>query len=114
MKDPDSGEDRRRSSVADHARNMIPGAPFTGAGSAHYVSRREPNRRRSQQVFDDVRREFAPFDTDARLEFPRDMRLEHVSVRRWRWQFDADLDERVKTQIAIGLHERPAQTEVLH
>src|ERR1700676_2322039 len=78
------------------------------------TSSRVPNRRRPQQVFDDIGRKLAPFDTDALLQFPRDMCLDHGSPRRWRRKFDADLDEGVKTKIAIGLHERTAQTEVLH
>jgi hypothetical protein len=42
------------------------------------------------------------------------MRLDYGNALRWQRQFDAHFDERVKTQFAIGIHERSAQTEVLH
>jgi len=35
------------------------------------------------------------------------MRIDHGSVRRWRRPLHTDLDEGVKSQIAIGLHEPP-------
>jgi hypothetical protein len=41
------------------------------------------------------------------------MRLDYRYARRWRGQLDADIDESVKTQIAIGSYQRTAQTEVL-
>jgi hypothetical protein len=41
------------------------------------------------------------------------MRLDYRYARRWRGQLDADIDEGVKTQIAIALYQRTAQTEVL-
>jgi len=41
------------------------------------------------------------------------MRLDHRYARRWRGQLDADIDESVKTQVAIGSYQRTAQTEVL-
>src|ERR1700689_4120170 len=77
------------------------------------VSRREPNRRRAQQLFDDIRCKLAPFDADTLFELPRDMRLDNGGARRWRRQLDADLDEAVKTQIALGVYECTAQAEVL-
>jgi hypothetical protein len=77
------------------------------------VSKREPNNRRPQQVFDDSWRKLTPLDAHALLNFPRDIRLDYRYTRRWRGQLDADIDESVKTQIAIGSHERTAQTEVL-
>jgi hypothetical protein len=41
------------------------------------------------------------------------MRLDYRYARRWRGQLDADIDESVKAQIAIGPYQRTAQTEVL-
>jgi hypothetical protein len=42
------------------------------------------------------------------------MRLKDGSSRRRRRQLDVHLDETVKAQFAIGLHERSAQTEIFH
>jgi hypothetical protein len=41
------------------------------------------------------------------------MRLDYLHARRWRGQLNADIDESVKTQIAIGSYQRTAQTEIL-
>jgi hypothetical protein len=40
------------------------------------------------------------------------MRFDYRYARRWRGQLDADIDEGVKTQIAIGSYQRTAQAEV--
>jgi hypothetical protein len=47
------------------------------------------------------------------LKFPRDTCLDYRHARRWLGQLDPDIDEGVKTQIAIGSYPRAAQTEVL-
>jgi hypothetical protein len=77
------------------------------------VSKRKPNQRRSQQIFDNSRRKLTPLDTHTFLKFPRDVGLDYRYARRRRGQLDADIDESVKTQIAIGPYKRTAQTEVL-
>jgi hypothetical protein len=77
------------------------------------VSKREPNQRRPQQIFDDSWRKLTPLDTHALLKFSRNVRLDYRHARRWRGQLDADIDESVKTQITIGSYQRTAQTEVL-
>jgi hypothetical protein len=76
-------------------------------------SKREPNERRAQQVFDNSWRKLTPLDTHTFVKFPRDMRLDYRYPRHWRGQLDADIDESVKKQIAIGSYQRTAQTEVL-
>jgi hypothetical protein len=63
---------------------------------------------RSHQVFDDIRRKLAPFDSDSFPHLSHDMRLDHCGARGWQRQRNAHLDERVKAQIAIGFHEGPA------
>jgi hypothetical protein len=42
------------------------------------------------------------------------MRHEDGNSLRWQRQFDMHLDDTVKAQFAIGLHERSAQTEIFH
>jgi hypothetical protein len=76
------------------------------------VSKREPNQRGPQQVFDNSWSKLTPLDAHALLKFPRDTRLDYRYARRWRGQIDADIDEGVKTQIAIGSYQRTAQAEV--
>jgi hypothetical protein len=62
---------------------------------------------------DVFRCEFAPFDPEAVTDFPYDMGCDYRIASRRLWQRNAHLNERMKTQIAIGPHEGAAQTKIL-